>query len=260
LNFYIESIPSYYTVPGINDSVEDIASSLETTFFGVDIRRTYDKNSADIVITWVKDFGSSQLGHAIFKKYVEVELGSDNCRREWQAYDKNTIKKVMWHEIGHALGYSHTNDPSNIMYKNVNSQFYQDVTHSFSLEGGYSQWFPFCNPGAIKFHAASSKNTDGFNVFAIPPDDPSEFGKVGSLRYLDNDGDACGSDKMISITRYCDVGSGAYLHFKNIQSHTINITFEMYNENRITWPDMTWPSETFQYSSSYLNEIRNMFH
>jgi len=104
LDFYIEPIPAYYKVPGIHGAVEDIASSLDRTFYGVDIRRTYSIGSADIVISWVKDFGSSKLGHATFKKFVEVELGSDKCWGAWQPYDTNTIKKVMWHEIGHSLG------------------------------------------------------------------------------------------------------------------------------------------------------------
>jgi len=260
LYYYIEQIPSYYKVPGIHDGVESIASSLERDFYGVEIRRTYNSGSADLVISWVKDFGSSKLGHAIFKKYVEVELGSDNCWGEWQAYDVRTVKKVMWHEIGHSLGYSHSNDPNNIMYYSTSPQYYQDVTHTFALEGGYSHWFSFCNTGAISFHAKSSKSTDGFNVWAIPPDDPRGFSNNGGATYVSTDGQSCGKNNMVSITRYCSVGSGAYLHFKNKEFHTIYITFEMYDRNPSHWPEMTWDQDAFHYDVAYLNKVYNMFH
>jgi hypothetical protein len=258
--FYIEPIPSYYDVAGINSGVNDIANSLERNFHGVDIRRTYDQNSADIVILWVKDFGSSTLGHAIFKSVVEIELGSDTCWGGWQPYTVTSIKKVMWHEIGHSLGYSHSNDPNNIMYYTTSPQFHQDISHRFDLESGYSQWFSFCSSGNVSFHAESSKNSDGFNVFAIPSTDPVEFSHNGGSTYLDSSGNTCGAKNIQSITRYCDVGNGAYLHFKNTESHTIYITFEMYNQNDSFWPNMTWDQSKFEYDLTYLNYVRNMFH
>jgi len=262
LYYYIEPIPSYYKdkVPGIHEGVESIASSLERNFYGVEIRRTYNSNSADLVVSWVKDFGSSTLGHAIFKKYVEVELGSDNCWGKWQPYDVRTIRKVMWHEIGHSLGYLHSNDPKNIMYFSTSSQYYQDVTNTFALESGSSRWFSFCNTGAISFHAESSKSTDGFNVWAIPPDDPRGFSNNGGATYVSTDGQRCGKDNMVSITRNCIVGSGAYLHFKNKEFHTIYITFEMYDRNPGHWPEMIWDQDAFSYDPAYLTKIYNMFH
>jgi len=257
--FYIEPIPSYYKVPGIHNAVEDIASSLERNFYGVNIHRTYNEGSADIIITWVKDFGSSTLGHAIFKKYVEVELGTDNCWGKWQPYTTASIKKVMWHEIGHSLGYSHSSDKDNVMYKSTNPQLYQSVSHSFSLESGYSQWFSFCNSGAISFEAKSSKNTDGFNAYAIPSDNPQGFSRNGGSTYMTNDGENCGKKNVVSITRYCNVGSGAFLHFKNTESHTIYLSFEMYDRNSRDWPNMTWDQDRFQYDVTYLSKVRNLF-
>lgn len=261
LDFYIEPIPSYYQVTGIHDAIEAIASSLDRNFMGVDIRRTYNVNSADLNIAWVKDFGKSTLGHAIFKSYVEVELGSDNCNGEWQPYDTNTIKKIMWHEIGHSLGYSHSTDTNNVMYASMDARFYQDVSKTITVQGDWYTFTPFCTSGAISFHAESSRDLDGFDVYAIPNDDPNGFMKSGghTARFLDTDGESCGSDNVLSITRYCDVGPNAYLHFKNNQSHTIYVTIEMYDRNPSFWPEMNWPSDTFEYDSAYLNWVRNMF-
>jgi hypothetical protein len=257
--FYIDSIPPYYKVPGIYDAIDEIASSLERTFYGIKIQRTYNESNADIHITWVKDFGSSKLGHATFKKYVEVELGENNCWGNWQAYDTRTIKKVLWHEIGHSLGYDHSNDPDNVMYDSTQSQFYGNEVHSFTLKANYNQWFNFCKSGNVGFIAKSSTNTDGFDAFAIPPDDPVDFSHNGGSVYLTNDGENCGKRDVISITRYCNVGLGALLHFKNKESHPIFMTVEYIDTTPSYWPDMAWPSNTFEYDTSYMNYVRDLF-
>lgn len=261
LYFYIEPIPSsYYKVPGIHEGVDDIARSLEGNFYGIDVRRTYNENSADLIISWVKDFGSTKLGHAVFKTFVEVELGKNNCFGDWQPYNVSTVKKVMWHEIGHSLGYGHSNDPNNVMYYKTQSQFYKTVEHSFSLEGGQSRWFSFCDAGQVLFGAKSSKDTDGFNAFAIPADNPREFSRNGGSVYLATDGQNCGAKNVISLSKVCNVGSDAYLHFKNNELHTIYITFTMYDQNPGHWPEMTWDQNAFEYDPSYLYKVYNMFH
>ena len=261
IRFYIEPIPSYYQVSGINNDVNNIANALEsTTMYGVIFSRVYDPNYADIDISWVKNYGTPQAGVAIFKSVVQVALGKDNCWGDWQPFDTFTVQKIMWHEIGHTLGYKHSNDPNNIMYYATTTKHAIDVKTTFQLESGYSRWFSFCTAGKVSWNAESSKNTDGFDVFAIPPDDPRGFSDSGGTVYLDTDGENCGKKNMISITRYCSVGNGAYLHFTNHEDHTIYITFEMYDENPSHNPNMIWDSDAFAYDNSYLYTVWDMFH
>jgi len=261
IKFYIEPIPYYYKVAGIDTAVNNIADSLESrTVYGATFERSYNQYEYDIKIEWVKNYGTGQGGVAIFKTIIQVALGDDNCWSKWQPFDTWTVKKIMWHEIGHTLGYQHSNDFNNIMYSSVGHKKVVDVKHYFTLKAGYSQWWSFCNVGEISWTAKSHKNTDGFNAFAIPSDDPRRFSKDGGVVYFTTNGESCGSNNKISITRYCAVGNGAYLHFKNNENHPIDISFEMYDRNPGKSPNMTWDRNFFYYDSKYLNYVWNLFH
>ncbi len=254
--FYIEPIPSYYKVSGINSAVDNIAESLTRNFYGVDIRRTYDVSSADLTISWIKNYGTHVLGESIFKSVIKVGMGSDSCWGTWQAFDIPTIKKVMWHEIGHSLGYSHSNDLNNVMYRSTNQQFDVDVDFTFSLESHWSRWFSFCNVGSVQYYAESSEDTDGFNAQIIPPDGSAKgFGDGDGLRYTD-----CGGEGFQWLRRTCNIASGSYLHFYNPEDHTIYISFKMYDRDSVPWPEMTWDYNAFQYDTSYMSYVRDLFH
>ena len=254
--FYIEPIPSYYKVSGINSAIDNIAESLTRNFYGVDIRRTYDVSSADLTISWIKNYGTHVLGESIFKSVIKVGMGSDSCWGTWQAFDTLTIKKIMWHEIGHSLGYSHSNDLNNIMYRSTNQQFDVDVDETFLLESHWSHWFSFCNVGSVQYYAESSEGTDGFNAQIIPPDGSAkEFGDGKGLRYTD-----CGGEGFQWLKRTCNIASGSYLHFYNPEDHSIYISFKMYDRNSVPWPDMTWDYNAFQYDVNILSTVWDMFH
>ena len=254
--FYIEPIPSYYKVSGINSAVDNIAESLTRSFYGVDIRRTYDSNFADLTISWIKKYGGHTLGESIFKSVIKVGLGKDNCSGDWQAFDTVTIKKVMWHEIGHSLGYSHSNDLNNVMYYLTSIQFAKDKEFSYSIESNYWRWIYFCGSGEQYYYVSSNSEEDGFDVYVLPPNtDPSTFVSERGSGYTN-----CGAERKLSFSHTCSIASGSKLMIHNYEDYTIKITGFMIDENSNKWPEMTWDYNAFQYDTSYMNYVRDLFH
>jgi hypothetical protein len=79
------------------------------------------KGEANVWVTWViRNMGDGVLGHAnLGKGVVEVAIGSYGCDGSFQLFDNNTVEYIMTHELGHSLGFGHSNDPDKTMYPSI---------------------------------------------------------------------------------------------------------------------------------------------
>ena len=82
---------------------------------------TNKKAEANVWVTWVvRNIGEGVLGHAnLGKGVVEVAIGSYGCDGSFQLFGKDTVEYVMTHELGHSLGFNHSNNSKSIMYHTV---------------------------------------------------------------------------------------------------------------------------------------------
>jgi len=259
LRFYIEPVPQE-AASGVQKAVDNIAEIFETfTLSGANVERVYSLDEdPHIRIHWIKDFGKSTLGHAVFKSYIEIELGDHNCNGDWRPHDATSIKKVLWHEIGHAVGYDHSDDPENIMYKYTSPQFETEQEISWTIPDGWWQAWEICGDGSYYYKFSTSRSTQGFDLYVLPPQSPPEtfLGNNNAFSYAD-----CGGKRMQTYADTCIVTLGSFILIYNYENHPIELTGEIRYAGKTHWPkDTTWDLDAYKYDSAYLSKINNLFH
>ena len=255
LKFYIEPLPSY-AASNVSSGVEDIARVLSAwNPYGATMRRVYSSSNSDLVVNWVKDYGTHVLGESIYKSYIKVGLGTDNCRGDWMAFDADTVKKVLWHEIGHSMGYSHSSDPTNVMYSTTTTHFDVEQYISDTIASGWYQTFPLCVSGQVLYSIESESQYEGFDIHVLPPEtDPATLDS-GGLVYTD-----CGSTGMASFSNSCNVSLGASIYITPTHDYNgVTITGEVTTPDESAWPDMDWDLSVFQYEESDMIYYRDLF-
>ena len=147
LTFYFQPLP-WYAAENAPKAIDEIASAFSSwSPYGATVKQVHNEEDADISVAWVRDYGTHILGESIFAVHIKVGLGSTNCVDEWRAFDANTVKKILWHELGHSMGYGHSDDENNIMYKSAVTRFEVDQEVSEVIAGGWYYTIPLCGSG-----------------------------------------------------------------------------------------------------------------
>lgn len=248
---------TYYVDPVSNYSTYDagaFAEYLEEVDPGGNLVRTHDETSADILITWARDYGDGYLGMAYSGRVATIGLGSSDCW-DWQEFDERTITETIWHEIGHIFGYGHSGDPDNIMHEHGYARLRQDLVLDEVLPFGYYMWRPLCGNGTQQI----SLEADGRFQAAVlkPGTDPEDFmvDFVGA-RYHE-----CGRihtmQRMLSTE--CDVDHGATLLVSSIENRPITVTGRVTDANVYPEVDPAWDPGAYEYDPWYLERINAAF-
>lgn len=257
LKFYIEPIPSY-AASGVESAINALADDFASwePYQGIPVRRVYSPDGADIIVRWVRDYGGHTIGEAIFQSYVKVGLGTQNCRGDWRAFDSLTVSKILWHELGHSMGYGHSNNPNNIMYDSMVTRFDVEQEISGIISGGWYEVFLLCGSGTYLYSFEASGTYDGFNLSVLPPhQDAHQFSGGGGSHYP-----SCGADGMRRYSNKCTVPRGAKIYIENTSSrNTIRLSGKIINIDLPPNPDSQWDSNTFQYSTAELTKIWQLF-
>lgn len=252
ITYYVDPLPSYstYDVSEFDDYLNGRHQE------GVPLTRVYNEAEADFSIQWVRDYGPHTLGVAYSKRVATVGLGSSNCG-EWQHFDNLSITKIAWHEIGHVLGFGHSDDPNNIMYPTTHVQYKRDFGDTVLLSSGWSQPMTFCNSGSQYFRVDTGDSGDGVRVFVITPDtDPSDFTYNQIGRYYKSCGEL---DKTWhGYGKECNIPNGAKLVIHNTEDRPVSVTYHMENRNAHPDVNMRWDQDFYEYPREYLEYIKNL--
>ena len=257
LNVYFDPIPAYAD-SSISPVVSNVMEAFSTAnLYGASINRVYTPVTADINIKWIKDYGSHTLGVAIYKSVIEIGLGSTNCLDEWVPFDANTVTKVLWHELGHSLGYGHSNDSNNVMHSTTSTRYIYERSFDDVLPGTYYLQSPICEAGTYIYSVETTDTSSaGFDVNVLPPgEDPSGIFDGTSMVYM-----GCGGQRMLRFSGECTVAIGSTLHIQNRDARSaIRISGTIIRTDEPAWPDMTWDEAAFEYDPKQLDLYWSMF-
>lgn len=255
LNIYFEPLPQY-----ASESVPITIAAISETLtnwspYGATVKRVYAPQQADMTITWVRDYGYHALGQSIYGAHIKVGLGTTNCYGEWMAFDGNTVGNILWHEVGHSMGYGHSDNQENIMFPETATRFEVDLEISEVLAPGWYGFFPFCNAGTYSYYFETDDPSYGFEISVLRPGaDPDNPASVIDRNYAD-----CGSGVWQQFRSLCTVEDGAAIHIHNPNSsEAIRISGQVISLAGIAQPDMEWDPEVFLYETEVLQEYNDI--
>ena len=257
LKFYFEPLPIYAGI-GVSSAVENISSSLLSwSPYGTTTRRVFNANDADLTVDWVKDYGSHTIGQSIFKSHIKVGLGKENCQGDWQAFDATTVEKVLWHEIGHSMGYGHSSDPNNVMYWQTRTRFDVEQEIADIVSPRWYFTYELCDGGNYWYSFESDDSSTGFDLYVLPPGtDASEISIGEGLIYT-----GCGEANTVAYTGTCNVPAGALIYIENRSlSDAVRLDGVIVLLNEPPRPVMDWDQTAFEYDDAQLNTYWNLFH
>ena len=262
LRYYVEPVPSYAT-GDITTAVNKVTNALDDTYIHqMSFQRVYNPNQTDLFIQWIKNYGTHVVGESILKRVIKVGLGKDSCYGDWQPFDADSVTKIMFHEIGHSVGYGHSPDQSNIMYASTDTRLRQDLDRTQALDEGQFTWTDFCRAGTYSYTIESSDRSNGFYVYVITTNtNPVSFINDNQGKYYP---DCSGEKAYYSFSRSCTVPDGAKLLLHNkddiLQFSVIRLDVKIIDQNERFWPNFAWDNAVFEYDQQFLNEVWNLYH
>jgi len=138
---YVESIPASAT--NIENTVLSAVKFWESR---VDVKfEIVDSiNDANLILKFVQDLPGPYEGFVFNGKLVKIGLGNSNCDGNWHPFDEQTITLLVTHELGHVMGFKHSQDKNNIMYTIIGYAKYSQIKESYTLSPGESLFIQGC--------------------------------------------------------------------------------------------------------------------
>lgn len=261
INFYIPPVPSF-AGSDVQSYVDSTASRLDNfVWYGVTLHRVYDQSQADLIIQWVKNFGLEMNGQKYYG-IIQIGLGWDGCYGSWEPYDGFTIEQILWHEMGHAIGFNHSTDPNNIMYVGgVPTKFSIDYNNHIQIANGYTWIMPVCGSGPHQFQITSSKYpTYPFDFYVMTPTGTSSGVLTGTV---DTYYPSCSQQNIGGYTTTCSIPQGAKIMINNPYKLTggdIGVNVKIIDFNPDKQMNQQWDMNFFRFDPNYLVHVWQLFH
>ena len=181
-----------------------------------------------MTVKWLKEPDSKYVGYTVGKA-VEVALGDSMCDDTWHAYDTDFVTDTLKHELGHALGFSHSKNMGDVMYPIISGEKYAPIKQDLVLESNKPIFVHVCTLGSTAtFHylVTPDDSKTPLNVFIVPS--KVEYVKVLNGKESDHyTSDGCSGTASTSYDNVCyNVSSagGLIISASNNLQSTQNVT------------------------------------
>jgi len=163
---YVDDVPNYLTSDQAKVAMDSVTAAIQAwSQSGVQIQRVASERDANMHIQFIKEWGGDTLGqqYGITGGLLQIGLGNSECQNEWIPFAGSSVYWITAHELGHAFGLDHANDPDDLMYPNFNPRYgdwckmWDDAT-SWSAGDSKGLRFNIANDASIKYDVADRDN------------------------------------------------------------------------------------------------------
>lgn len=215
ISVYVDKLP-YGVSSEYNNAIKDALSYWEK-IENVSFKEVLTEGEADIVIYWTKEFGGDHLGYAYGNNFIEIGLGDSLCLGKWQPYTYDSILHITKHEMGHILGYEHSDIKDNIMYHNTSTKYELDFEESGILPEGWYQGYPVCSTNEKAEYTFTIESNESLNVYVVSSQE--DYDKYGENKAFSHYA-VCQEDYTKNYEKTCVVSNKSLVILENPYSGT----------------------------------------
>ena len=253
LTYEMDELPDY-AAEGVADVVDETLGEFDQwNAQGFTVSRAGPQEDPDLTIGWIRDYGDHPDTPVGSGSRVTVALGATDCRGDWVPFDGETVRRLLWHEIGHALGYGNSDDPGNVMSSDLQTRFAVGQTVDIVVAPGPVHVIPLCGAGTFTYVFDEPEGADHYQIAIVKPGvAPADYFDVNN-QYM-----GCSSTADLYTNQCSTVEDGSVL-LVYTQVAIARVSGTITKDVELPEIDMEWDPDTLVFTQADLQTLRDLF-